>query len=206
MSPALLFFIVVGAVSLAAAVGVVSSREPIHSALFLLTNFVTPRRAVCHVGRPVPGRGAGDHLRRRHRHPDPVRDHAHRQRADRHGGEASRCGRHMWASCLGVILVASMIYTFAGSERAANRRHPPWCKAACRKSLGMELFTHYILPFELAAVLLLVALLGALLMARQPKSDPADRSSCQLLTRTAGTHCQAIVVSRRQPWFRPAYI
>ncbi len=37
----LLFFILVGAVSLAAAVGVVTSRQPIHSALFLLTHFVT---------------------------------------------------------------------------------------------------------------------------------------------------------------------
>ena len=38
---ALLFFILVGAVSLAAALGVVMSRQPVHSALFLLTNFAS---------------------------------------------------------------------------------------------------------------------------------------------------------------------
>jgi NADH-quinone oxidoreductase subunit J len=37
--------------------------------------------------------------------------------------------------------------------------------------VGLELFTKYILPFEMAAVLLLVALLGALLLARYPKTE-----------------------------------
>jgi len=37
--------------------------------------------------------------------------------------------------------------------------------------VGLALFTQYILPFELAAVLLLVALLGALLLARRPKLE-----------------------------------
>ena len=41
MSWSLLFFILIGAVSVAAAVGVVSSRQPIHSALYLLMHFVT---------------------------------------------------------------------------------------------------------------------------------------------------------------------
>ena len=41
MSWSLLFFLLVGAVSLAAALGVVTSRQPVHSALFLLTNFAT---------------------------------------------------------------------------------------------------------------------------------------------------------------------
>jgi NADH-quinone oxidoreductase subunit J len=41
MSFSLLFFIVVGAISLAAAYGVVASRLPVHSALFLLTHFAT---------------------------------------------------------------------------------------------------------------------------------------------------------------------
>ena len=35
--------------------------------------------------------------------------------------------------------------------------------------MGLELFTNYILPFELVSVLLLVALIGALVMGRQPE-------------------------------------
>ena len=41
MTPSILFFIVIGAVCLASAVGVITSRIPIHSALYLLVNFVT---------------------------------------------------------------------------------------------------------------------------------------------------------------------
>ena len=39
------------------------------------------------------------------------------------------------------------------------------------RNSGYALFTQYILPFEMAAVLLLVALLGALLLARYPKTE-----------------------------------
>jgi len=35
------FFAVIAAISIAAAIGVISSRQPVHSALFLLTNFAT---------------------------------------------------------------------------------------------------------------------------------------------------------------------
>ena len=41
MSWAMLFFILVGGVAIATAVGVITSRQPIHSALYLLTHFVT---------------------------------------------------------------------------------------------------------------------------------------------------------------------
>ena len=41
MSLSVLFFLVIGAVCLAAAFGVVVSRQPVHSALFLLVNFAS---------------------------------------------------------------------------------------------------------------------------------------------------------------------
>jgi len=34
--------------------------------------------------------------------------------------------------------------------------------------VGMALFTEYLLPFELVSILLLVALIGALVLARKP--------------------------------------
>ena len=37
--------------------------------------------------------------------------------------------------------------------------------------IGLTLFTQYILPFELVALLLLVALLGALVLGRQPEEE-----------------------------------
>src|SRR5688572_12653241 len=41
VTASILFFIVIGAVCLASAIGVISSRHPIHSALYLLVNFVS---------------------------------------------------------------------------------------------------------------------------------------------------------------------
>jgi NADH:ubiquinone oxidoreductase subunit 6 (subunit J) len=45
--------------------------------------------------------------------------------------------------------------------------------------LGIELYSQNILLVELAAVLLLVALLGALLLARQPKNEESPISNLQ---------------------------
>jgi NADH-quinone oxidoreductase subunit J len=39
--------------------------------------------------------------------------------------------------------------------------------------VGLELFTRYILPFEMVGVLLLVALIGALLLARRSAAEQA---------------------------------
>lgn len=45
-------------------------------------------------------------------------------------------------------------------------------------SLGRELFSRYLLPFELTSVLLLVAMLGAVVMARRdPRDSDRDASS-----------------------------
>ena len=42
--------------------------------------------------------------------------------------------------------------------------------------LGIAIYTDYLYPLQLAAVLLLVALLGALLLARQPKTEETSIS------------------------------
>jgi len=44
----------------------------------------------------------------------------------------------------------------------------------------MELFTKYLLPFEMTAILILVALLGALLLGRRPQTDEAQASPTQM--------------------------
>ena len=39
------------------------------------------------------------------------------------------------------------------------------------QAIGEALFTQYLLPFELASVLLLVAMIGAVVLAKMPKGD-----------------------------------
>ncbi len=179
MTWSMLFFVLVGAVSLAAAAGVVLSRQPVHSALFLLTNFAT--LAVLYVTLEAQFLAAaqviiyaggivililfvimligGE-----------TNDFVARQRSWTRGV----------ALGLGILLLASLSYSvFQGFNQ------PPGDVTAIQggipEALGEALFTQYLLPFELASILLLVALLGALVLGRhgtvahtgsQPASPP----------------------------------
>ncbi len=166
MTLSLLFFVLIGAISLAAAVGVVSSRHPVHSALFLLSHFVT--LAVLYVTLEAQFLAAIQ-----------VIIYA--------GGIVililfvimligsekieAQAEHRSWTPyvgmALGIVLlgglVISLMQGFTGIDANASL-----VQGGDPVVVGYELFTQYILPFELAAVLLLVALLGALLLARHP--------------------------------------
>lgn len=80
-------------------------------------------------------------------------------------GDRSRMAR--W---LGVPLVASLIVMLS---TAVWRHYPPelsrWAFPAegSPAAIGLELFRNYVLAFEVTAVLILVALIGAVLLARK---------------------------------------
>ena len=42
--------------------------------------------------------------------------------------------------------------------------------------IGEHLFTDYLLPFELASILLLMAMIGAIVLARRDISNPSDEA------------------------------
>ena len=169
MTLSTLFFILVSVVSLAAAVGVVSSRVPVHSALFLLTNFLT--LAVLYITLDAQFLAAAQ-----------VIIYA--------GGIVililfvimligsekieGKDGHRLWSPyvgiVLGIIMVATLIYSFAAGF-ASGSPTTTAVQGGVPEAVGMAMFTWYILPFELAGILLLVALLGALLLARQPKTQ-----------------------------------
>ena len=169
MTLSLLFFIVIGATSLAAAYGVVASRLPIHSALFLLAHFAM--LAVLYITLDAQFLAATQ-----------VIVYA--------GGivililfvimligseEIENQGDYRsWtpyvAMLLGLILVSTLAYSLLTLYNVGDATGAS-LEGGTPAAVGMALFTQYILPFELAAVLLLVALLGALLLARRPKLD-----------------------------------
>ncbi|MCB0052048.1 MAG: NADH-quinone oxidoreductase subunit J, partial [Caldilinea sp.] len=85
----------------------------------------------------------------------------------------TRAGYRSWVPyaglALGVVMLAGMALTVlqmppATINPAANEGGVPIV-------LGVEIYSQNILLVELAAVLLLVALLGALLLARRPKTE-----------------------------------
>jgi len=168
MSASLVFFIVVAAVSLTSALGVVTSRWPIHSALFMLVNFIT--LAVFYVTLGAQFLAAAQVIIYAGGIVILILFVVMLIGSEKIGGPS---GHRLWTPyagvALGVLMLATMIYTFAsslfgapGTADAIEAGHP--------KAVGMTLFTQYILPIEMAAVLLLVALIGALLLARQPKA------------------------------------
>lgn len=168
---AMLFFILIGALALTAAVGVVLSRVPVHSALFLLVHFAM--LAVLYITLDAQFLGAIQ-----------VIIYA--------GGIVililfvimllgseelpQRTGAQTWlpylAMGLGALLLVGMGFSLAQAFRGvpavvgANAGGAPTV-------VGMALYTRFLLPFEMVGILLLVALIGALLVARRHKDDPA---------------------------------
>jgi NADH-quinone oxidoreductase subunit J len=169
MSFSLLFFIVIGAISLAAAYGVVASRLPVHSALFLLTHFAM--LAVLYITLDAQFLAATQ-----------VIIYAGgivililfvimligSEQIENQGDY--RTWTPYVAMLLGIILVATLAYSMM-TEYQVGAPTTAIPEGGAPPVIGIALFTQYILPFELAAILLLVALLGALLLARKPKSN-----------------------------------
>ncbi len=159
----LLFFLLVAAISVAAAVGVVTSRLPVHSALFLLTNFAT--LAVFYITLGAQFLAAAQVIIYAGGIVILILFVIMLLGSERIESEA---GHRMWspyvAIFLGILMLSIMIYTFA-SGNYASLAGQTGTQGGIPEAIGMTLFTQYILPFELAAVLLLVALLGALLLS-----------------------------------------
>lgn len=169
MSFSLLFFILIAAISLAAAIGVVASRAPVHSALFLLTHFAM--LAVLYVTLDAQFLGAIQ-----------VIVYA--------GGIVililfvimligsenieTEAGHRPWLPYvgmgLGILLLAGMTMSLL-SAFGSGQINASAINGGVPAVVGVELYTRYILQFELVGILLLVALLGALLVARRPKRE-----------------------------------
>lgn len=168
MDFSMIFFILVGAICVAAAVGVVSSRLAVHSALYLLVHFST--LAVLYITLDAQFLGAAQ-----------IIVYA--------GGIVililfvimligsqqfkTRAGYRNWVPFagigLGVVLVAGLAFSFLQTPLVPATL--PANQGGVPTVVGMYMYTQGILLVELAAVLLLVALLGALLLARRPRSD-----------------------------------
>lgn len=166
MALPLLFFILVSAVCLASAAGVVLSRQPVHSALFLLVNFAV--LAVLYVTLEAQFLAAAQ-----------VIVYA--------GGivililfvimliggstdftPSQRTWRRYAGLLLGVILLGGLGYSILDRIEPVSDANIAAVQGGAPVVMGRVLFTDYILPFELVGLLLLVALLGALVLGRQP--------------------------------------
>ncbi len=86
-------------------------------------------------------------------------------------------GPQGWGFLLGLLLIAIFGYAFLG--RGASNVPPVFgdLPALVRdwgspQHVGLTLFEKYLLPFELTSILLLTAMVGAVLLAREDKKRP----------------------------------
>jgi NADH-quinone oxidoreductase subunit J len=157
-----------GAISIATAIGVVTARVAVHSALFLLVHFVS--LAVLYIALNAQFLGAAQ-----------VIIYA--------GGIVililfvimlvgsqatnTRAGYRNWVPYAGVALGLALVagLTYAVIQTPQRPIDPLANQGGAPQIVGVVLYTQNILLIELAAVLLLVALLGALLLARSPRTE-----------------------------------
>jgi len=69
---------------------------------------------------------------------------------------------------IGLCVVGSILYVYRTGAAAAAEGGPSVLRAGGNlQAIGAAIFKDYLLPFEIASVLLLVAMIGAIVLARQ---------------------------------------
>ncbi|CAB3395655.1 NADH-quinone oxidoreductase subunit J [Kyrpidia spormannii] len=82
--------------------------------------------------------------------------------------EEERAGLRQWLAGLGAVaLGAAMLWAIRTTTWPAAPAQPPWPARNSVTALAETLFTSYVVPFELVSVLLTVALVGAVILARK---------------------------------------
>ncbi len=72
------------------------------------------------------------------------------------------------SGAIGAAVMAQILYVYSRGEiRAAAAAAPALAGEGNLQAVGKALYTDYVLPFEIASVLLLVAMIGAIVLARQ---------------------------------------
>ena len=180
MEPALFFFWAFAAVTVVGAVGVVVMRQPIHSALFLLMSFLgvaclyvlASAELVAAVQVLVYAGGIMIlflytimfvNVRRQEREP-----FIHRQ-----AGVAVLVGLALYALLGGLLVgeVRRLVATDAGAAadpaKLASVVIGGATVAGNSQAVGWSLYREYFLPFEIASVFLLVAMIGAVVLGKR---------------------------------------
>jgi NADH-quinone oxidoreductase subunit J len=168
-------FIIFAIIAIVAAIGVITSRKPMYSALFLLVNFATLAalyvmvqaqfiaavQVIVYAGAIVVlflfvvmliGGGELNDIRNR---------------------QQPFMARFGWprivAVVLGVLLLAGVLYGLLAGQLMTTQNTQADFGNGSVQAIASVLYTDYMLPFELASVLLLVGMIGAVALARPPE-------------------------------------
>jgi len=166
MTPQIAIFLVLAAVAVAGAVNVILQRHPIHSALSLIVvmvalaglyllqgaEFIADVQIIVYGGAimvlfvfVIMLLNAGEEERQ----------------------NLSRLARFVGVP-LGVVFLLEAAYWIARASSHMEQSSP---QAVSTRELSTLLFRDYVFPFELTSFLILIAILGALVLARREDSD-----------------------------------
>ncbi len=166
MTPQIAIFLLLAAVAVAGAISLILQREPIHSALSLIVvmvalaglyllqgaEFIAAVQIIVYGGAimvlfvfVIMLLNAGEEERT----------------------NMSRMARFVGVP-LGIVFLVEVAY---GIGRATSNMPPAVAEAVSTRDLSTLLFREYMFPFELTSFLILIALLGALVLARREDSD-----------------------------------
>jgi NADH-quinone oxidoreductase subunit J len=173
MNLTLILFIVLAAVAVAAAAGLLISRNTVYAALFLVLNFATVAVFYLILGAPFIAlaqvtiyAGAimvlflfvimllgADRLPR---------------------GQVLPWQRPMAVVLAAVLLVEAGLLLFQRLQITAGLANPEASVNTTQalQTLGLALFSQYLLPFEVTSVLLLVAMVGVIVLTKKEKGEP----------------------------------
>jgi NADH-quinone oxidoreductase subunit J len=170
MTPELITFLILAVIAVGAALGMLLSRNAVHSALFLVLNFAVGAVFFLLLSAPFIAMvqvtvyaGAimvlflfvimllgAEVLRQR---------------------TSALPWQPALAAVLGVLFIAVLVYTFfaggAGQLASPGAAPAPPAGFGSPEAIGVELYQRYVLPFELTSFLLLVAMIGAVVLTRE---------------------------------------
>jgi len=171
MTPQLAIFLILAAIAIAGAVSVILQREPIHSAISLITvmialaglflllesEFIAAVQIIVYGGAIMVLFVFVIMLL--------------------NAGAEERTNLSRMARYVGVPLAIFFLIELAYQVGAAtwSMRAQPVADGATR-GLSMLLFQDFVFPFELTSILILIAILGALVLAQRSERAPAQRA------------------------------
>jgi NADH-quinone oxidoreductase subunit J len=166
MTPDILLFLILAAVAVAAAIGMLVSRSAVYSALFLILNFSVVAVFYLVLGSPFIAMSQ-------------ITVYAGAimvlflfvimlMGADQLPGEdQGSAWQRPLAIFLGAVLLVSAGYVILFRLPLIVASAPPSASFYSPAALGEMLFSGYLLPFEVTSVLLLVAMVGAIVLTQR---------------------------------------
>ena len=171
MTPDLLLFFSLATVAVAAAIGMLLSRNAVYSALFLILNFATVAVFFLMLGAPFIAMAQ-------------VTVYAGAIMvlflfvimllgAELLQTSKTRGWQRPLASLLTLMLLAESAYLIFGRSKFVAQIIPAASEYGSPQAIGELLFSRYLLPFEVTSILLLVAMVGVIVLTKRQKKGAA---------------------------------